>query len=137
MVIWQSPGPSTCSSWGDLAAFGVAGGKGGHSFKVPKALQSGLKLLQDKVFDAGSLAKLSSYLFSSAVAAAFLLLLRVVNSPFARVLRLSARTRFAPKRLAAAPSSIAPSPPGVRRAGTLFALCLRYVGPDTRRISGR
>ena len=76
---------------------------------------------------------LTYYLVFAAVAAAFLLLLKVVNSPLARVLKLSARTRLAPKRLATAPSSIARSPLSNWRDARrdLVRLWLRYVGPDT------
>jgi hypothetical protein len=59
------------------------------------------KLVQDEVFGVAITGEILTYhLVFAAVAAAFLLLLRVVNLPSARVLKLSPRTRFASKRLA-------------------------------------
>jgi branched-chain amino acid transport system permease protein len=91
------------------------------------------KLVQDKVFGVAITGEiLTHYLVFAAVAALFLLLLRVVNSPSARVLELSPRTRFASKRLA---THRLPSHARYVhfnwRDEALFVLWLRYVDPDT------
>ncbi len=79
---------------------------------------------------------LTYYLVFAVVAVAFLVLLRVVNSPFGRVLQairenpfraeaLGYRTVFH-RTLATCISAL-----GATLAGALSALWLRYVGPDT------
>ena len=116
---------------------GLTGGEDGRSFKVPEALQPGFRLVQDKVFGVAITGKiLTYYLVFAVVAVAFLVLLRVVNSPFGRVLQairenpfraeaLGYRTVFH-RTLANCISAL-----GATLAGALFALWLRYVGPDT------
>jgi branched-chain amino acid transport system permease protein len=115
----------------------LTGGEDGRSFKVPEALQPGFRLVQDKVFGVAITGKiLTYYLIFGIVAVAFLVLLRVVNSPFGRVLQairenpfraeaLGYRTVFH-RTLATCISAL-----GATLAGALFALWLRYVGPDT------
>ncbi len=115
----------------------LTGGEDGRSFKVPEILQPGFKLVQDKVFGVAITGKiLTYYLVVAVVAVAFLVLLRVVNSPFGRVLQairenpfraeaLGYRTVFH-RTLATCISAL-----GATLAGALFALWLRYVGPDT------
>ena len=116
---------------------GLTGGEDGRSFKVPEALQPGFRLTQDKLFGVALTGKiLTYYLVFAVVAAAFLVLLRAVNSPFGRVLQairenpfraeaLGYRTVFH-RTLATCMSAL-----GATLAGALFALWLRYVGPDT------
>ena len=66
----------------------LTGGEDGRSFKVPEVLQPGFRLVHDKVFGVAITGKiLSYYLVFAVVAIAFLVLLRVVNSPFGRVLQ--------------------------------------------------
>ena len=115
----------------------LTGGEDGRSFKVPEALQPGFKLTQDKLFGVALTGKiLTYYLVFAVVAIAFLVLLRAVNSPFGRVLQairenpfraeaLGYRTVFH-RTLATCISAL-----GATLAGALFALWLRYVGPDT------
>ena len=115
----------------------LTGGEDGRSFKVPEILQPGFRLVQDKVFGVAITGKiLTYYLVVAVVAVAFLVLLRVVNSPFGRVLQairenpfraeaLGYRTVFH-RTLATCISAL-----GATLAGALFALWLRYVGPDT------
>jgi branched-chain amino acid transport system permease protein len=117
-----------------FAAFGVIGGEDGHSFKVPKALQSGFKLVHDKLFGT-AITRRDSNLLSCLCCRCdrLLAVAEVVNSPLARVLKLSARARFAPKRLATAPSSIARSPLAfrlARRAPGRALVALRRPGQD-------
>jgi branched-chain amino acid transport system permease protein len=116
---------------------GLTGGEDGRSFKVPEALQPGSKLVESRVFGVAITGKiLTYYLVFAVVAAAFLVLLRVVNSPFGRVLQairenpfraeaLGYRTVYH-RTLATCTSAL-----GATLAGALFALWLRYVGPDT------
>jgi branched-chain amino acid transport system permease protein len=116
---------------------GLTGGEDGRSFKVPEVLQPGFRLVEGKVFGVAITGKiLTYYLVFAVVAIAFLVLLRVVNSPFGRVLQairenpfraeaLGYRTVFH-RTLATCLSAL-----GATLAGALFALWLRYVGPDT------
>ena len=66
----------------------LTGGEDGRSFKVPDVLQPGFRLIEGKVFGVAINGKiLTYYLVLVVAAAAFLVLLRVVNSPFGRVLQ--------------------------------------------------
>jgi branched-chain amino acid transport system permease protein len=115
----------------------LTGGEDGRSFKVPDVLQPGFRLVEGRVFGVAINGKLLTYyLVLIVVAAAFLVLLRVVNSPFGRVLQairenpfraeaLGYRTVFH-RTLATCISAL-----GATLAGALSALWLRYVGPDT------
>jgi len=115
----------------------LTGGEDGRSFKVPPALQPGFKWLDHPIFGVQANGKLLTYyLVFAVVLVAFLVLLRVVNSPFGRVLQairenpfraeaLGYRTVFH-RTLATCISAL-----GATVAGGLSALWLRYVGPDT------
>jgi branched-chain amino acid transport system permease protein len=115
----------------------LTGGEDGRSFKVPPVLQPGFKWLDQPIFGVPANGKLIAYyLVFVLVAVAFLVLLRVVNSPFGRVLQairenpfraeaLGYRTVFH-RTLATCISAL-----GATLAGGLSALWLRYVGPDT------
>jgi branched-chain amino acid transport system permease protein len=115
----------------------LTGGEDGRSFKVPDVLAPGFTLVGGRVFGVAINGKiLTYYLVVIVVAAAFLVLLRVVNSPFGRVLQairenpfraeaLGYRTVFH-RTLATCISAL-----GATLAGGLSALWLRYVGPDT------
>jgi branched-chain amino acid transport system permease protein len=113
------------------------GGEDGRTFSVPEALRPGFRLLENEIFGTAINGKLLTYylVFFSALAL-FLLLLRVVNSPFGRVLQairendfraeaLGYRTvvyRTLANCLSAATATL---------AGALMALWLRYAGPQT------
>jgi len=113
------------------------GGEDGRSFKVPEILQPGYRLIDTEIFGRVIDGKLITYylVFFSALAL-FLGMLRVVNSPFGRVLQairendfraeaLGYRTivyRMLGNCLAALVATL---------AGALMALWLRYVGPKT------
>jgi branched-chain amino acid transport system permease protein len=115
----------------------LTGGEDGRSFKVPAALQPGFKWLDHPIFGAHANGKLLTYyLVFVVVSVAFLVLLRIVNSPFGRVLQairenpfraeaLGYRTVFH-RTLATCIAAL-----GATLAGALSALWLRYVGPDT------
>ncbi len=115
----------------------LTGGEDGRSFKVPMALQPGFKWLDHPIFGAQANGKLLTYyLVFAVVAAAFLVLLRIVNSPFGRVLQAIRENPFRAealgyrivfhRTLATCISAL-----GATLAGALSALWLRYVGPDT------
>ncbi|MBM3391818.1 MAG: branched-chain amino acid ABC transporter permease [Betaproteobacteria bacterium] len=113
------------------------GGEDGRTFSVPEALRPGFRLVENEIFGTAINGKLLTYylVFFSALAL-FLLLLRVVNSPFGRVLQairendfraeaLGYRTvvyRTLANCLSAATATL---------AGALMALWLRYAGPQT------
>jgi branched-chain amino acid transport system permease protein len=115
----------------------LTGGEDGRSFGVPPALQPGFRWLAHPIFGVQANGKLLAYyLVFIVVAVAFLVLLRIVNSPFGRVLQairenpfraeaLGYRTVFH-RTLATCISAL-----GATLAGALSALWLRYVGPDT------
>jgi branched-chain amino acid transport system permease protein len=115
----------------------LTGGEDGRSFKVPLALQPGFKWLDRPILGAQANGKLLAYyLVFFVVVAAFLVLLRVVNSPFGRVLQAIRENPFRAealgyrtvvhRTLATCISAL-----GATLAGALSALWLRYVGPDT------
>ena len=115
----------------------LTGGDDGRSFKVPDVLQPGFRLLDGKLFGVAVNGKLLTYyLVFFVVAIAFLVLLRVVNSPFGRVLQAIRENPFRAealgyrivfhRTLATCISAL-----GATLAGALSALWLRYVGPDT------
>jgi branched-chain amino acid transport system permease protein len=115
----------------------LTGGEDGRSFKVPEALQPGFRLFEHKVLGVAITGKiLTYYLVFAVVTVAFLVLLRVANSPFGRVLRAIRENPFRAEALgyrSVFHRTLATciSAAGATLAGALFALWLRYVGPDT------
>ncbi len=114
---------------------GLTGGEDGLNYKIPRDLTPANRLgefLGVKVNGK----TLNYYLVFFGSAALFLLLLRVVNSPFGRVLQAIRENDFRAEAvgyrvvwyrtvatcLSAATAAL---------AGSLFAIWLRYVGPDT------
>ena len=116
---------------------GLTGGDDGRTFKLPESLSPGFRLFENDILGTTVNGKVLAYylVFASAVLL-FLLMLRVVNSRFGRVLEairenefraeaIGYRTlyyRVAVNCLAAALATC---------AGILMALWLRYVGPQT------
>jgi len=112
------------------------GGEDGRSFRVPELLRPGYTLIELPIVGALTGRTLAYYLVFVAALLLFLAALRIVNSPFGRVLQairendfraeaLGYRTvgyRIAANCLAAAMAVL---------AGGLNALWLRYTGPDT------
>ncbi|MEJ6000686.1 branched-chain amino acid ABC transporter permease [Paucibacter soli] len=113
------------------------GGEDGLSFKVPEALQPGTEYLEEPLLGASIDGRfLSYYLLFVATLALVLLMLRIVNSPFGRVLQAIRENDFRAEAigyrsvvyrtlsnmLAALFATL---------AGALLALWLRYNGPDT------
>jgi branched-chain amino acid transport system permease protein len=127
------------------ASFGVlasqlsdfTGGEDGRTFSVPELLSPGFTLFEHEVFGRAVDGKLITYYivyFGSLLL--FLFLLRLVNSPFGRVLQAIRENEFRAEALgyrtvvyrvlanvlAAVVAAL---------AGALMALWLRYVGPKT------
>jgi branched-chain amino acid transport system permease protein len=115
----------------------LTGGEDGITFKLPEALTPGFELLAEPLFGATVNGRmLAYYLLFGVVAALFLLLLRVVNSPFGRVLQAIRENDFRAEAIGfrivwfrTASNVIAAAVATV--AGALLAIWLRYNGPDT------
>ncbi len=120
---------------------GLTGGEDGLTFKTPRALgpafKFGKETFDGTLFGVKLNGKLLAYYFvffgSTGV---FLVLLRVVNSPFGRVLTAIRENEFRAEAIgyrvvhyrigATAISAMAAA-----LAGSLYAVWLRYVGPET------
>jgi branched-chain amino acid transport system permease protein len=113
------------------------GGEDGLNFKLPAALQASTEYLEEPLLGVtidGRL--LSYYLLFFAVLGLVLLLLRIVNSPFGRVLQAIRENEFRAeaigyrtvvyRTLSNVLAALFAS-----SAGTLLAIWLRYAGPDT------
>ena len=116
---------------------GLTGGDDGRTFKLPESLSPGFRLFENDIFGTTVNGKvLTYYLIFVCAAALFLLMLRVVNSRFGRVLEAIRENEFRAEaigyrtlyyRVAANCLSAALA----ACAGVLMALWLRYVGPQT------
>ena len=115
----------------------ITGGEDGLTFKSPTVLSPAFEPFENPVLGVALDGKIVSYyLLFFAVLALFLLLLRIVNSPFGRVLQAIRENDFRAEAigyrvvvfrtlsnvLAALFACV---------AGALLALWLRYTGPDT------
>ncbi len=115
----------------------LTGGEDGLSFKIPRALGPAFKFMDGEIFGVKANGKLLKYyLVFISCFVLFLLMLRVVNSPFGRVLQAIRENDFRAEaigyrvvhyRVAATCLSAAIA----ALAGALYAIWLRYVGPDT------
>ena len=122
-----------------LSAF--TGGEDGLSFSVPELLSPSFELAEDpietplgEVYLDGKL--ISYYLLFGAVTAIFLTILRIVNSPFGRVLLAIRENDFRAEALGYRTViyrtlSNVLSALFATLAGCLLALWIRYNGPDT------
>src|ERR1700722_17019205 len=117
--------------WRDLT-----GGEDGLTFAVPEMLRPGFRLLHDKVIGVAINGPVITYYITFATALVlFLLMLRIVNSPFGLVLRAVRENEFrveamgyrvvAYRTLICVISAVMAS-----LAGALMAMVLRYNGPD-------
>ncbi|HPM64867.1 MAG TPA: branched-chain amino acid ABC transporter permease [Piscinibacter sp.] len=113
------------------------GGEDGLNFKVPEALQPGTQYLEAPLLGASVDGRFVTYYLLFGVAALLVLaLLRIVNSPFGRVLQAIRENDFRAeaigyrtvvwRTLASVLSALFAT-----LAGCLLALWLRYQGPDT------
>jgi branched-chain amino acid transport system permease protein len=113
------------------------GGEDGLSFKNPSALSPSFELFEGGLFGVTIDGKiLTYYLIFFAVLVLFLALLRIVNSPFGRVLQAIRENDFRAEALGFRTvvyrtASNVLSALFATLAGALLALWLRYVGPDT------
>ena len=81
----------------------LTGGEDGRSFRVPGAAAPGTTFVEHLFGIAITGRTLTYYIVFVCCAALFLLLLRIVNSPFGRVLQAIREIRSAPRRSATAP----------------------------------
>ncbi|WP_370152982.1 branched-chain amino acid ABC transporter permease [Ferrovibrio sp.] len=115
----------------------LTGGEDGRSYRIPELLRPSFRLFDEKILDVTINGKiLSYYLIFFAALVLFLLALRVVNSPFGRVLQAIRENDFRAEALGyrvVLYRSIANclSAGMATLAGVLMALWLRYTGPDT------
>jgi branched-chain amino acid transport system permease protein len=115
----------------------LTGGEDGRSFQVPAALRPGFHLVEGRVFGVELTGRLVSYyLVFIACALLFLALLRVVNSPFGRVLQAIRENPFRAEALGYRivfhrTLATCLSAAGATLAGALNAIWQHYVGPDT------
>ena len=115
----------------------LTGGEDGLNFKVPQMLRPAFRPLSEPLFGVTVDGRIITYYLIAAVCVVlFLMLLRIVNSPFVRVLQAIRENPFRAEAigyrtvlyrslsnlLAAAFATL---------AGALYALWLRYNGPDT------
>jgi branched-chain amino acid transport system permease protein len=115
----------------------LTGGEDGRSFQVPAVLRPGFHLISGRLFGADLNGRaLSYYLVLFVCVIAFLILLRIVNSPFGRVLQAIRENPFRAEALGyrivfhrTAATCI--SAAGATLAGALSAIWQHYVGPDT------
>jgi len=116
---------------------GLTGGEDGLNYRLPEVLLPGTKFLEAPVLGVDITGRVVSYYLVFAVALAlFLLLLRIVNSPFGRVLLSIRENEFRAEAIGTrtvfyrtAANCIAALVATV--AGILYAIWLRYTGPDT------
>jgi branched-chain amino acid transport system permease protein len=115
----------------------ITGGEDGLNFKVPEILSPGFSLTQQPFLGASVDGRLISYYLLFAVTVAlFLVMLRIVNSPFGRVLQAIRENAFRAEALGYRTVvyrtiSNVLSAGFATLAGVLLALWLRYNGPDT------
>ena len=115
----------------------VTGGEDGITFRVPEVLRPGFRLLEEPLFGVAVGGRLITYylVFCTSLAL-FLALLRAVNSPFGRVLLAIRENDFRAEALGYRTviyRTIANCLGAVVAtfAGALYALWLRYTGPNT------
>lgn len=115
----------------------ITGGEDGLSFQLPQALRPAFRLLAEPVFGTAVNGRLLAYYLVFFVSfSVFLLLLRIVNSPFGRVLQAIRENEFRAEALgyrvvAYRTAASVISALAATIAGALMALWLRYNGPDT------
>jgi branched-chain amino acid transport system permease protein len=114
----------------------LTGGEDGLTFDVPAVLSTGFRLVPDRVMGVFINGRVITYYITFAASLIlFLIMLRIVNSPFGLVLRAIRENEFrveamgykvvAYRTLACVFSAVMAS-----LAGALMALVLRYNGPD-------
>ena len=115
----------------------LTGGDDGLSFKLPEQLMPSYKLLESPIFGVEINGKILTYYLVFFIALlAFLAMLRIVNSPFGKVLQAIRENEFRAeaigyKTVVYRTISNCLGALGATLAGGLLALWLRYVGPDS------
>lgn len=116
---------------------GITGGEDGLSFQLPAELRPAFRPFAEPVLGVSVNGRiLAYYLILAVTVLGFLLLLRVVNSPFGRVLQAIRENEFRAEALgyrvvAYRTAASVISALAATVAGALMALWLRYNGPDT------
>lgn len=115
----------------------ITGGEDGLTYQIPRVLTPAFRIGEEEVLGVRLTGRIVNYyLVFGCSLLLFLLLLRVVNSPFGRVLQAIRENDFRAEaigyrvvryRVAATCLSAA----AAALAGSLYAIWLRYVGPDT------
>ncbi len=115
----------------------ITGGEDGLSFKMPELLSPSFRLLEQPLFGVSIDGRLICYYLLFAVTLALLLaMLRIVNSPFGRVLQAIRENEFRAEAIGYRvvvyrTTSAILSALFATLAGAMLALWLRYNGPDT------
>lgn len=115
----------------------LTGGEDGLNFRMPQMLSYATRYVDERVLGANIDGRfVTYYLLFFAVLAAFLLLLRIVNSPFGRVLQAIRENPFRAEAIGYPvvlyrTLSCVISALFATLAGVLLAIWLRYTGPDT------
>ncbi|MFA7505985.1 MAG: branched-chain amino acid ABC transporter permease [Burkholderiaceae bacterium] len=115
----------------------LTGGEDGLSFRLPRELRPAFELFETPIFGQTVDGRmLGYYLIFFVAVASFLLLLRIVNSPFGRVLQAIRENDFRAEAIGyrvvvyRSLSSLIGAL-FAALAGALYAIWLRYNGPDT------
>jgi branched-chain amino acid transport system permease protein len=115
----------------------LTGGEDGLTYQIPRALTPAFRLLDEPVFGVRITGRiLAYYLVFFCALALFLLLLRIVNSPFGRVLQAIRENAFRAEAIGYRvvlyrTGATALSAALAALAGVLLAIWLRYTGPAT------
>ncbi|UFI03411.1 branched-chain amino acid ABC transporter permease [Roseibium aggregatum] len=115
----------------------LTGGEDGLNYKIPRELTPAFKLIKAKIFDVSINGKiLAYYLVFFAAAILFLVMLRIVNSPFGRTLKAVRDNAFRAEAIGYRvvwyrTTATVLSAVMAALAGSLLAIWLRYTGPAT------
>lgn len=115
----------------------LTGGEDGLNYKIPRELTPAFKLMSEKVFGVSVNGKLLAYyLVFFAALVLFLVMLRIVNSPFGRTLKAVRDNAFRAEAIGYRvvwyrTTATVLSAVMAAFAGSLLAIWLRYTGPAT------
>jgi len=115
---------------------GLTGGEDGLTFSLPELLKPSFHLFADPILGTRVDGRVITYYLVFAISLLlFLVMLRVVNSPFGRVLQAIRENEFRTEALGLKPVvyrtvASAISAGMAALAGAMLALLLRYTGPD-------
>ncbi|MCX2725489.1 branched-chain amino acid ABC transporter permease [Roseibium salinum] len=115
----------------------LTGGEDGLNYKIPRELTPAFKLIDEKIFDVRINGKLLAYYLVFFVSVMlFLVMLRIVNSPFGRTLKAVRDNAFRAEAIGYRvvwyrTTATVLSAVMAALAGSLLAIWLRYTGPAT------